>query len=140
VDAKNVIFKSYYPWESDSVLVAWVIHNYVDSNIKFISFEKKKERIGKDNSINTADSKLRRTARFTAFEMALKYYEVEGDACTDQLKKLIRVLEMMPWKKQEFEEFVSFEDGFIPSFPQNIGDADLSKSFSYIDSYCKKKK
>jgi len=133
-------YKTYYPWESDSVLVAWVIKKFADPKAKFVSVDKKKEKIGKENSINTSNSKLRRTARFTAFEMALKDYKVKESACTNRLKKIIRVLEMTPWKKHEYEEILTFEEGFISLFPKRIEDDNLTKLFEYIDNSCKGKK
>ena len=89
-------YKTYYPWESDSVLVAWTIDKFVDKNASFISVDKKKEKINKKNAINSSTSNLRRTARFTAFEMTLHYYKIKSNGCTNALKRLIRILEMTP--------------------------------------------
>ena len=133
-------YKTYYPWESDSVLVAWSIQKFVDNNATFMAIDKKKEKIPKENSINSSNSDLRRTARFTAFEMTLHHYEIKSNGCTTELKRLIRVLEMTPWKKQEFEDIVAFEEKFVALFPQNIEDNNLTKVFDYIDNYCKEKK
>jgi hypothetical protein len=130
-------YKTYYPWESDSVLVAWAIKNFVDKNASFMSVDKKKEKISKENSINTPNSKLRRTARFTAFEMALNHYKIEKSECIKKLGRVIRVLEMTPWKKDEFGDIVAFERDLVSLFPQKVGDGNLSKVFDYIDSFCK---
>ena len=133
-------YTTYYPWESDSVLVAWVIQKFVDPEAKFVSIDKRKEKVDKENSINTSNSKLRRIARFTAFEMALKHYEVKDSACTDELKRVIRVLEMTPWKKNEFEDILAFEEGFVPLLPKALEDNNLTKSFDYINNFCKDRK
>ena len=133
-------YKTYYPWESDSVLVAWTIDRFVDNNATFIAVDKKKEKIAKKNSINSSNSDLRRTARFTAFEMALHHYKIKSNGCIDELKRVIRVLEMTPWKKQEFEDIVTFEEKFVALFPKEIEDNNLTKVFEYIDNYCKEKK
>jgi len=50
---------------------------------------------------------------------------------------VIKVLEMMPWKKHEFIDILNFEEGLVPLFPKEMGDSDLSKVFKYIDIYCK---
>ncbi len=138
--AKDNVYKTYYPWESDSVLVAWVIHKFVDSNATFIAVDKKVEKIGKKNSINSSNSKLRRTARFTAFEMALNYYKIKESKCTDELKRVIRVLEMTPWKKHEYEDILAFEEKFVTLFPKKLEDNNLTKSFEYLDNFCKDKR
>jgi hypothetical protein len=132
-------YKTYYPWESDSVLVAWVIDKFADTNASFIAVDKRKEKIGKKNSINSSNSKLRRTARFTAFEMALHHYKVDN-SCTNKIKRVIRVLEMTPWKKNEYEDVLAFEEGFVTLFPTTIEDNNLTKAFLYIDKFCKGKR
>lgn len=130
-------YKTYYPWESDSVLVAWVIDKFADTNASFIAVDKRKEKIGKKNSINSSNSKLRRTARFTAFEMALNHYKVKEDKCIGELKRVIRVLEMTPWKKHEYLKALKFEEDFVPLFPTNMGESKLKKPFEMIDRFCK---
>jgi len=135
------VYKSYYPWESDSILVAWVIDKFVDKNASFIAVDKKEEKLStNENTINTSNSKLRRTARFTAFEMAVKYYNIKEDRCINRLKKIIRVLEMTPWKKEEYEDIVKFEERFVALFPKEIKDNNLSRAFKYLDNFCKEVK
>jgi len=138
--AKETTYKVYYPWESDSILVAWAIHTYINPQASFVSVDKTKKKISKKEAINTANSKFRRTARYTAFETAIRYFKIKDSECIKKLTKAIRVLEMTPWKKQEYEDVLAFEEGFVPLFPQKIDDNNLSKVFDYIDTYCKVKK
>ena len=133
-------YKTYYPWESDSVLVAWTIDRFVDKNATFMTVDKKKEKIAKKNSINSSNSDLRRTARFTAFEMALHHYKIKSNGCIDELKRVIRVLEMTPWKKHEYLKALKFEEDFVPTFPSKIGEDGLDKAFETIDNFCKDSK
>jgi len=131
-------YKTYFPWESDTVFVAWVIKNYVDKNAKFKAVSKR-EKIEKNFSINTPFCDIKRNARFSAFEVSLHYYNIKNTICIKKLQRLIRVLEMTPWKKHEFNDIVIFEKKFVSFFPKKIGEANLSKVFNYLDEYCQKK-
>lgn len=127
-------YKTHFPFESDTILTAWLIKTYVDKNATFQS-EEKESILDKNISINTPNSPFRRNARFTAYEVAKRHFKV-SDTCANHLIKVIKVLEMMPWKKHEFEDILHFEQGLVPLFPKQIGDADLSKVFTYINHYC----
>jgi len=131
----GTVYKNYYPFESDTILTAWLIKTYVDKNATFESV-KKGSKLDKTLAINTPQSLFRRNARFTAYEVAKRYYKI-NDTCSNHLVRVIKVLEMMPWKKYEFENILAFEEGLVVHFPQKIGEANLSKVFHYINTYCK---
>lgn len=135
--AKESTYKIYFPWESDSMLVAWAIHTYVDSKAKFVSVDKKKETIPKEIAINTSNSSLRRTAKYTAFEMGLKHFNIQEQGCLNELTKVIRILEMTQWRKHKYLKALKFEEKLVPTFPNEIGKSDLNKSFIIVDDFCK---
>ena len=124
------------PWEPDSILVAWLIKRHVAIDARFESVPKGTE-IDQTYSINTSDSPLRRSARFTAFEMAQLYFKVQ-DECIEKLRPIIRIVEMTPWRKHEKMNAMHFEAGLMPLMPVEAGVHDLSPAFEYIDNFCKK--
>jgi len=128
-------YQSYYPYESDTILAAWLIKRYVDQNATFRSFPKSIE-LNKEHTINTPKSPFRRNAKYTAYEMVKRYYDI-SDQCSDALVRVIKVLEMMPWKKHEYPRILSFEEGLVSLFPKQVGEADLEPVFHYIDQHCK---
>lgn len=130
-------YKAYAPWETDSVFVAWLIKRHVDKDAIF-STVKKPEPIEKAFAINTSYSDMRRSARFTAFEAAVRIHGVQ-DACVDKLRPIIRVLEMTPWRKHEDMRSFRFEEGIVPLFPSENGQQSLEKVFVFIDKYCEEK-
>jgi len=127
-------YKSYIPWETDSVFSAWLIKRYVDENATF-STVPKSQKIKKQFAINTSYSNMRRSARFTAFEATARIYKLDNK-CIDRLKPIIRVLEMTPWRKHEDMHSFRFEVGFVPLFPKEDGEQSLQSAFDYIDKYC----
>ena len=131
-------YKNHYPFESDTILTAWLIKTYVDKDATFKSVPKG-TKVNKDYALNTPNSPFRRNARFTAYEMAKRHFKV-SDTCSNHLVRVIKVLEMMPWKKHEFVDILNFEEGLVPLFPEEMGDANLTKVFTYINQYCKERK
>lgn len=131
-------YKSYMPWETDSVFVAWLIKRHVDKDAVFSAI-KKPEKIEKEFAINTSYSDMRRSSRFTAFEAAVRIYKID-DKCVDKLRPIIRVLEMTPWRKHEDMRSFRFEEGIVPLFPTESGQQSLEEVFMYIDNYCKETK
>lgn len=131
-------YENHYPFESDTVLTAWLIKTYVDKNATFKSFPKS-VTVKKEVALNTPNAYFRRNAKYTAYEMAKRKYHI-SDTCSNHLVKVIKVLELMPWKKNEFTDILHFEEGLVPLFPKQVGDANLSKVFTYIDQYCKELK
>ncbi len=131
-------YKSYVPWETDSILVAWLIKRYVDKDATFATV-KKPTKIEKEYAINTSYSDMRRSSRFTAFEAAARIYKLDN-VCIDKLKPIIRVLEMTPWRKHEDMRSFRFEEEIVPLFPTESGEQSLDDVFNYIDKYCEDKK
>ena len=128
-------YQNHYPFESDTILTAWLIKTYVDKDATFKSFPKA-ITVKKEVALNTPNAYFRRNAKYTAYEMAKRKYHI-SDTCSNSLVKVIKVLEMMPWKKHEFTKIMHFEEGLVPLFPAQVGDTNLTKVFSYIDQYCK---
>jgi hypothetical protein len=128
-------YKAYMPWETDSIFVAWLIKRYVDKEAVF-STVPKSEKIAKKYAINTANSRMRRSARFTAFEEAARIYKIDNK-CVEKLRPIIRILEMTPWRKEGDMHALHFEQGIVPLLPTKAGEHSLNKVFTYIDNYCK---
>lgn len=128
------VYKTYSQWEIDAVFVAWLISRHVDKDAAF-RIVPKGTQIDKDFSINTPNSKFRRSGRETAFESALRHYNIHND-CTNKLVPLIRVLEMAPWRKSEDIHILSFESDVV----KLLKEENLSAVFGYIDNYCKGEK
>lgn len=128
-------YKSYMPWETDSVFVAWLIKRHVDKDAVFSAINKP-EKIEKKYAINTSYSSIRRSSRFTAFEVAARIFKVDNE-CVSKLRPIIRVLEMTPWRKHEDMRSYRFEEGIIALFPKQKGENSLERAFEYIDKYCK---
>ena len=133
-NAYSAHYKTDRPWETDSILVAWLIKYYVDKDAVFSSIPPG-ERIEKEFSINTPYSPLRRDARHTAFDAAARIFDVNSE-CIDKIRPLIRILEMTPWRKHEHLEAMRFEKELALLFPVEPGKGNLEDAFSYINSYC----
>ena len=131
-------YKSYMPWETDSIFVAWLIKRHVDKDAVFSAI-KKPQKIEKKFAINTSYSDMRRSSRFTAFEAAARIHNVSNE-CVDKLRPIIRVLEMTPWRKHEDMRSFRFELGIVPLFPEKSGQQSLEDVFNYIDKYCEETK
>ncbi len=123
-------YKTYDQWEVDALGVAWVIHTYVDANADF-AVVKKGTHIEDDLAVNTPNSRFRRTAKETAFESALRYFNVNNE-CTKKVLPLIRVIEMAPWRKSEDMEVLNFEKDIV----NTLNKKDIFAAFAYIDRFC----
>lgn len=137
VFAKDITYITYVPWESDSVLVAWLINRYVDRDIKFESLAKG-EKIKLPLTINTPNSKLKRNARYSAFETTVKYLKIKEDKCIKKLTKVIKILEMVPWQKHNYGDAMTFEQKIIPLLPSAPQKDGLDRAFKFIDKFCVK--
>ncbi len=125
------VYKTYLQWEIDAVFVAWLISRHVDKDAEF-HIVPKGTYIETKYAINTPNSKFRRSGRETAFESALRYYNIHNN-CSDKLIPIIRVLEMAPWRKSEDIHILSFESDVVTL----LKDENISVVFGYIDTYCK---
>jgi len=128
------VYKTYSQWEVDAIMVAWLIHSYVEKDSEFMLVEKG-SYIDKDYAINTPNSKFRRGAKETAFESALRQLRI-GNSCTDKLVPIIRVVELAPWRKSEYLYILNFEQEIVTLLHKD----GLNSTFLYIDNYCKKGK
>jgi hypothetical protein len=127
-------YKIHHPLETDSLLVAWLIKNHVDKDAVF-SIVPKSEKVDKNSSINTPNSPYRRSARFTAYDSAIRIFDIKDD-CAGRIQPLVRILEMTPWRKHEYPEALRFEQDLVPLFPEKPGSGGLDKAFAFVDSYC----
>ncbi len=128
-----------FPYETDTVLTAWLIKHYKDPEALFAGIPKSKQsKIPSERQINTGVSPYRRSARFTAFETARRILGATG-TCIEKLTPLSRVLEKAAWRKQQYPEFVSFELRLHNSLPDSPEPNDLRKAFEIIENYCGKK-
>jgi len=130
-------YAGYFPLEADTALTFWGIKKYVDKNAKFYLYNKDSE-IKNKIEINTKSADIKRNGRYTAFEMLIYKYKIPKNRCINKLIKTDRVLEMMPWRKNEYPDFLRFEKGLLGTYTLSHGEANLSKMFKYIDNYCKK--
>ncbi len=125
------IYKTYAQWEIDALFVAWLISRHVDKDAEF-RVVPKGTSIEAKHAINTPNSRFRRSGRETAFESALRYYNIHND-CSNNLIPIIRLLEMAPWRKSEDLHILSFEKDVVT----RLKDGNISAVFEYIDNYCK---
>ncbi len=125
------VYKTYSQWEIDALFVAWLISRHVDKDAAF-RVVPKGTSIEAKYAINTPNSRFRRSGRETAFESALRHYDIHND-CSDKLTPIIRVLEMAPWRKSEDMHILSFESDVVT----RLKDGNISAVFEYIDNYCK---
>ncbi len=125
------VYKTYSQWEVDALFVAWLIKRYVEHDSEFV-IVKKGTFIEKKLSINTPNSRFRRSAKETAFESALREFNIRN-SCTDILTPIIRILELAPWRKSEYHHVLTFENSVVT----RLKEQDISAAFNYIDRYCK---
>ena len=132
------IYYAYFPYETDTILTAWLIKKFQDSKAKFAGLQRgEAHRFPPKFQINTSISPYRRTARYTAFESAVKILNVK-DKCVKKLIKVSRVLETASWRKQQFPNILVLERKIHNVLPKNPKPNDFRKAFEIIDNYCRK--
>lgn len=124
------------PWEVDSTVTAWYLKRNVIQNAEFRSLPKG-THIEPEASIDIPDSPYRRDARNTAFDSAIKKHSITS-SCTDKLAKIVRLLELAPWRKSTSTEAEAFERGILPLLPRQPSDGGLEQAFGYLDKFCEK--
>lgn len=135
--AKNYV--GYCPLEPDTALTFWAIQKYKDKDAKFFLGDKKSViNLKKAMKINTSDAKIKRNGRFTAFEIFLYKNNIKSNKCIKKLIKMDKVLEMMPWMKNQFPDILAFENKLRNLSPKNRGKVKLKRLFHYIDNFCMK--
>ena len=125
-----------WPLETDSVLVAWLVHNHIDPEAVFTLHSPRPESAKPATAINTADSPFRRSFRFTAFDEATRIHHLESP-CISRLKPMVRLLEMTPWRKSEYPDALQFERKLSNRLPTNPDHLAFADAFAFIDSYCR---
>ena len=126
----DTVYRTYGRWEPDGLLAAWVIHRYVDPRARFEAVPKGR-RIEQKTAINTAGALFRRTGRETAYESTLRHFGID-DACTRRFIPVIRLLEMVPWKKVEDPSAVRFEK----ELRRRLEIQGMAGVFGYLDRQC----
>jgi len=132
-------YVGYYPLEPDTALTFWAIQKYKDKDAKFFLVDKKSAiNLKKTIKINTSDAKIKRNGRFTAFEIFLYKNKIKSNECMKRLIKIDKVLEMMPWMKNQFPDILAFENRLRNLSPKKSGKVKLKRLFLFIDEFCKK--
>ena len=128
------VYQTQSRWEVDAVLVAWLINRHVETDSEFILVEKG-TLIDAMHAINTPNSRFRRSAQETAFESALRQFNIHN-SCSDVLTPMIRLIELAPWRMNEHSHAKMFERDILALSETQ----DISAAFEYIDSYCQNDK
>lgn len=129
-------FSTWAPWEIDSTVTAWYLKRNIIQNAEFTSLPKG-TTIEHNTSIDIPDSPYRRSARTTAFDSAIKKHLIES-RCTEKLAKIVRLLELAPWRKSTSAEAEAFERSILPLLPKNPSYDGLEQAFDYLDKFCAK--
>lgn len=127
-------YVTWHPWQADSVLAAWALKRYVAQNAEFESVPNGTP-IALEQALDTPDSPYRRNALRTAYEEALRIHRIESQ-CAERMRPIVRVLELVQWRKAEHPEAESFEAGLLPLLPQQPSRGGLTAAFAYIDQFC----
>ena len=123
-------YSTYKQWELDAILAAWAIKHYVDKESHFKRVAKS-EKIPPAYAINTSYAQYRRSAQETAFESVLRQHDIH-DHCTQELVRIVRVVELAPWRKSEYLDILTFEQELLTLLKQK----NVAAGFDYIDHYC----
>lgn len=127
-------YSTWVPWQVDSVAAAWVLKRYVQPDAKFSSVPRGTS-LPTAMALDTPDSPYRRSGRMTAFEQALRLHKVDV-SCRGDLKKVVRLLELAPWRKMENPAAEKFEHDLNLLLPAGPTAGGLEAAFNYIDNYC----
>lgn len=129
-------YTTWAPWEIDSTVTAWYLKRNIAQNAKFKSV-RKSTYIKPETSIDVPDSPYRRSAKLTAFDSAIRKHSIES-FCTKKLVKMVRLLELAPWRKSTSAEAEAFERNIRPFLPKEPTVGGLEQAFDYIDKFCNK--
>lgn len=132
------IYYVYVPLESDTILTAWLIHRYQDSNATFVGVNKGSAIDAvPDQQINTPNGTYRRTSHFTAYEFTRHKFGINSK-CSQFYDRISRILEMAFWQRDEFPKIVVFQRKLHDTLPKKTGVLNLNKTFKFLDTTCKK--
>jgi hypothetical protein len=132
--AAERVYTTWAPWQVDSALAAWAIKRYVDPGAQFESVVTG-TRLAADRALDTPDSVYRRTAARTAFEEVVRVHGLEFN-CAARLRRIVRVLELVRWRKAENPEAEAFELALNERLPRTPQRGGLEAAFAYIESFC----
>lgn len=127
-------FSTWAPWQTDSVAAAWALKRYVYPDAVFASVPKGTP-LSEDEALDTPDSPYRRNGRQTAFDETLRINGIRLE-CSEKLGKIIRLLELAPWRKAENPEAEKFESELNRLIPLEPLPGELDAAFAYIDQFC----
>lgn len=133
--SRHDIYRTWAPWEIDSVLAAWAIKTYVNKDAQFVSIPRGTSVKSKFSIDIPPDSPYLRSAKQTAFEAVLRIHHIADD-CTEKIKPIVRLLELAKWRKSESTLAQDFEIGLKPLLPVEPTEGNLQKAFEYIDRFC----
>jgi len=129
-------YYAYFPYETDTVLTAWLIRKYKDPEAKFIPVKRgTSPAVSAECQINTSVSPYRRSARFTAFQTAVKKVGATGE-CIRRLERISRIVEMAPWRKQEFPEASTLQLKIHEALKDGHTAGSMEAAFPVIEKFC----
>lgn len=141
LNAQPPVYKTWAPWEPDSFLAAWALKRYVYPEAEFMSFPKGTPLLpgtAPEMMIDTPDAKYRRNATKTAFEEVVRIHNLKIP-CYQQIRAIVRLLEMGRWQKSQNRKAEDFETGLLPLLPREPAKGGLDAAFAYVDTFCKQR-
>jgi hypothetical protein len=134
--AQDHLYTTWAPWQADSALAAWALKRFVDPKAEFEAVTAG-IRLPPHRALDTPDSAYRRSAARTAFEEVVRLHNLEFN-CLGRIRPIIRLLELVRWRKSENPEAEVFEAALSQRLPSGPGRGGLEAAFSYIDAFCAK--
>ncbi len=105
------------PWEIDSTLAAWAIKRHVHPEAEFAALARGTD-IPPETSVDVPNSPYRRSGTETAFDEVVRIHKIDS-SCAKKIRPIVRLLELVPWRKTGNKEAEDFEHGLRPLLPQN---------------------
>jgi hypothetical protein len=127
-------FKTWHPWQMDSLLVAWVLAQTRTPAPMFESVQRGSD-IPADQALDTPDSPYRRTGQRTAFEEALRLSQWQHP-CVPRLRDAVRVVELAAWLRPEFPEVEAFQEQLLKAIPKQAQPGGLEPAMAVIARFC----
>jgi hypothetical protein len=132
VSAKTLI--TWAPWEIDSTVTAWYLKRYVLQDVEYKSVPKG-TLTESELSLDQPNSPYRRSAKQTTLDSAIDRHKYTNK-CIKELVKVVRLLELMPWRKSTQADAEQFEYELMPLLPKQPVKGGLEFAFDYLDTYC----
>jgi hypothetical protein len=118
-------------------VTAWYLKRYVLQDVEYRSFPKGTS-IEPELSLDVPNSPYRRGAKHTTLDRAIDIHKFKN-SCINELVKVVRLLELMPWRKSTQPEAEQMEHGLMLLLPKEPVKGGLDPAFDYLDSFCSKK-